>query len=165
MWWLKSKDSDTVFHHLKHNWVSLVLYYRRLHHPQSFTATSNSNFKKVNYDGNSTRLADKKNSNFTTVCILHLCSMTRLCFIHILGINAICPLDSSSNTKKEVEVIFWEVHLLLKSFFVLLIDDHICFRRLLFLLIKVMLNAILLPDDFVPSEQLAAVVGGGLGGS
>lgn len=58
--WLKRQDSDTVFHHLKHNWVSLVLYCRRLHHPQSFTATTNSNFKKMNYDLNSTGLDDKK---------------------------------------------------------------------------------------------------------
>lgn len=45
--WPKRKDSDTVFHHLKHNWVSLVLYHRGLHHPQSFTATTNNNFKRT----------------------------------------------------------------------------------------------------------------------
>ena len=45
--WPKRKDSDTVFHHLKHNWESLVLYHRGLHHPQSFTATTNNNFKKT----------------------------------------------------------------------------------------------------------------------
>lgn len=71
-WWLKRQDSNTACCHLQHNWVSLVLCRTGLHHPQSFTATTNNNFNKVNYDLNSTGLDDKKATFFTTICILHL---------------------------------------------------------------------------------------------
>lgn len=69
-WWLKRQDSDTVFHHLKHNWVSLILYCRGLHHPQSFTATTNN--KKVNYDLNRTGLDDKEQFSVFFISLLLL---------------------------------------------------------------------------------------------
>lgn len=87
--WLKRKDSDTVIPHLKHKWVFLYFYCRGLHHPKSFTATTNNNLN--NEDLNDTGLDELP---LQTTYTLHLSSMAYLCSLRILWVKGIWILGN-----------------------------------------------------------------------